>query len=260
VSDLAAAIGDNVRRVIRHADAHNPRSLQTAIGPSEYGHPCQRRVAYRIMGHPEVNTAVDPWKRNVGTAVHAYLERVYSDLGETLPDGRPRYVLEQRVGPAGAPAGQCDLLDRQLRCVYDWKTAGPTSLTDVRRSGQVGPAYRVQAHTYGLGWREAGEQVEHVAVVFLPRNGDLADLHVWTEPLNPTVVRQAVDRLHSLTVTAVTLDVEQHPERFALIAAEPSRLCAWCSHFRPFSKDAGQGCPGNTSEITPSSFLVGGVA
>jgi hypothetical protein len=254
--ELAQSITDNVRAVIRAADANNPRTLQQAIGPSEYGHPCQRRIAYKVMQHPETNTAQDPWKRNVGTAVHSYLEHIYSQLDETLPDGRRRYELEQRVQPPGAPAGSCDLYDRKLRTVVDWKTTSPTRLKEIRRTNDVGPAYATQAHTYGAGWQAAGEQVDHVAVVFLPRNGDLADLHVWTEPYDPAVVEAAANRLHSIVATAVALDVEQHPERFALISAEPSRLCAWCPYYLPMSTNPGQGCPGNTADLTANGVLM----
>lgn len=259
-AELATAIGDNVRRVIRDADANAPRSLQKKIGPSEYGHPCQRRIAYRILGHPETNPGVDPWKRNVGTAVHAYLEQVFGSLDETLPDGRPRYVAESYVRRWPAPGGKCDLLDRQLRTTVDWKLTGPTALANYRRSGDVGDTYRRQQHTYGAAWLAQGEQVEHVAVVFLPRNGDLKDIHVWTEPLDPAVVDATTERLHSIIATVAALDVETHPERYSLITATANRLCHYCPWFQPLSKDLGRGCPGDTADLTPDRLLMGSTA
>jgi hypothetical protein len=262
VTDLATAIRDNVARVIRDADANNPRSLQAAIGPSEYGHPCQRRIAYKTLGWPEVNQASDPLKRNIGTAGHAWLERIFGELtfDETMPSGEPRYATEQRVQAPGAPAGSCDLLDRKLHVAIDWKFVGPTALKDYRRSNDPGPTYRTQAHTYGAGWLHRGEQVDEVAVVFLPRNGELKDMHVWTEPLDPAVVEAAVARWQALIGTVAALDVEDHPERFAWIAANPTRLCSWCSFFSPMSTDLGKGCPGNTAGTTANDVLMRGAA
>lgn len=58
---------------IRHAIANHPRSLQRAIGPSEVGIECDRRLAYKLLGHPERDGG-DGWLPTVGTGVHSWLE------------------------------------------------------------------------------------------------------------------------------------------------------------------------------------------
>lgn len=253
---MAAAIAENVKAVIRHADANTPRSLQAEVGPSDYGNPCNRRLAYKTLDWPEINTT-DPWKRIVGTAVHAWLEQTFGiDCQEKLPDGRDRYAVEVRVQADGAPAGKCDVLDRLLRCTIDWKIPGPTSLKNYARKNDPGDTYRRQQHTYGAGWVARGEQVDYVSIVFLPRNGDLKDMHVWAEPLDPAVVAHTVERWQGVISAVSTLQVEDHPERFALIAAEPSRLCGWCPYFRALSTDPANGCPGNTADLSANGLLM----
>ena len=59
-------------------DQENPRSKQQAIGPSEIGDPCDRRIGYRLANIPEINTRFDPWAGIVGTALHSWLEKAVS--------------------------------------------------------------------------------------------------------------------------------------------------------------------------------------
>ena len=59
MSDLQAEL----LGVVEHAIANHPRSLQVAAGPSELGHPCKARLAYKFAGAPEVNpNRRTPWK------------------------------------------------------------------------------------------------------------------------------------------------------------------------------------------------------
>src|SRR5690606_18245296 len=105
------------------------------------------------------------------TAVHAWLEKTFTAANYTLPDGRPRYALERRVSADAKLAGSSDLLDRHFRTVIDWKVPGATAMQRYRTERKPGLQYQVQAHVYGLGFANAGETIEHVAIVFLPRSG-----------------------------------------------------------------------------------------
>jgi hypothetical protein len=230
----------DAKNVILTADQGTARSQQTAIGPSEYGNPCARRLAYKMLGHPATNTTQDPWARVVGTAVHAWLAWAFGQNTE-LVDGKPRYRVEQRVNVHPGLAGSADLLDRKLRCVTDWKIPGLTAVRRARKEG-IGSTYRAQAHAYGVGYRNAGEPVDTVAVVMLPKAGQLDDAYVWTEALMPQVVTDAAERLANVLTMLVTLNVEDHPDRYLLIPAAES-YCSYCSWFLPGGTGA-DGCPG----------------
>ena len=60
--------------IIEQAIAHQPRTLQTSIGPSEIGNPCDRRIGYKLAGTQPVNgVGAVNWKAFVGTALHEIL-------------------------------------------------------------------------------------------------------------------------------------------------------------------------------------------
>ena len=240
---LAGQIAAEVTAIVRHAADNAPRSLQTAIGPSQIGTPCSRKLGYTLYGQPATNNDTDPLASLIGTAFHAWLATTFTELDERLDDGRSRYLLEHRVHATPGLSGSCDLFDRKIATSIDWKVVGATGMKRYRKDGP-GPQYRVQAHTYGLGLANAGETVEHVAVVFLPRAGRLDGMHVWTEPYQPQIALDAIERLTTVNVLAAQLDVEHQPDRWALIPTADDH-CNYCSFHLPGSTDLGVGCPGH---------------
>src|SRR6202007_2411815 len=88
--------------------------------------------------------------------------------------------------------------------VVDWKSVGPTQLTKYKAKGPGGQ-YRAQAHLYGRGWARRGQDVRHVAVMFLPRNGELREAYFWSEPYDEQVAIQALQRLEGIPLTARAL-------------------------------------------------------
>jgi hypothetical protein len=233
-------IGDMIRGVVLDADRTAPRSLQTAIGPSEVGDPCARRLAYRIMNEPHVNTDSDPWAAIVGTAVHAWLAAAFTAANTRL--GRIRWLVEQRLEIMPGLTGSCDLYLVDFATVIDHKVVGATAMTDYKRN-RPPDAYRAQAHLYGKGYRRLGLPVHDVALAFFPRGGMLAGLHVWSEPFNEAIADAALNRLWQITEAVVALDVEHHPERYRHIPRVSGHHCTWCSWLRPGS-DKGDACPG----------------
>lgn len=234
---LAAQLTD----VVRWDSANAPRSLQTAIGPSEIGQPCARRLAYKLLGAPEVNTGGDPWASYVGTAVHAKLADAFENHNRHL--GRTRWLVEQRVEVSTGITGSCDLVDVDTLTVIDHKVVGPSSLKKYQKEGP-GPQYRAQAHLYGRGWRRAGLPIKRVALAFYPRAGWLTGLHIWSEPYDETVADEALDRMHNLIAVTCDLQVEDHPDRYQLIPATPGHGCTWCPFWRGGGPADGTGCPG----------------
>lgn len=184
--------------VIREAIAAQPRTLQKRIGCSEIGNPCQHCLTAKLAGWEKFEPT-EAWLPFIGTAVHAQLETIFNGKGmdSFLTETR---VSAGRVGDTGLEVtGTSDLFHIPTGTVIDWKIVGRSTLDEARR-GNVKPTYRVQAHTYGKGFINAGYNVNHVAIAFLPRNEPtLTKAVFWTEQYNPQVVEAAYARLeHAL--------------------------------------------------------------
>lgn len=232
--------------LIRRAIEYHPRSQQVALGPSEVGHPCARRLGYKMLGYDE-NPGEPNWKATVGTAIHAWLEDVMT-ADNPNQDCRQqadatRWVVEATVscGELGDQdlRGHCDLFDRVTGTVVDWKTVGPTQLTKYRSKGP-GSQYRAQAHLYGRGWQRRGQDVQRVAVMFLPRNGELKDAYWWSEPYDEQVALDALARANAAHTVVTALGDGALPH-----LATADAFCRLCPYFRARSEDLTRGCPGH---------------
>lgn len=224
-------------------EANRPRSLQKALGPSGYGEPCCRRIAYQLLDEPIVNPGGDPWPSIIGTAAHAY-------IADALLDANTRtasltWLVEQRLKMRNGLQGSCDAYHVPTATVIDHKVVG----TDKHRQYRLnGPSeqYRIQVHLYGYGYTQLGLPVSEVAIAFYPRAGVLSGLHVWSEPYDQTVAVAAMDRVDNILDVACALDVEHHPENYIAIPRHASRNCLYCPWMRP-GDDTGRTCPGNTT-------------
>ena len=91
--------------IIEEAIAQQPRTLQTSIGPSEIGNPCDRRIGYKLAGIQPVNGlgAVN-WKAFVGTAVHEILADIMGreEPATSKPTASPRPAGMSRRGSSQA--------------------------------------------------------------------------------------------------------------------------------------------------------------
>jgi len=233
--------------VIADAIANQPRTLQRSIGPSEIGSPCARRIGYKLLHHKEKECPPN-WKAFIGTGTHLNLEGVFDrynlDHYAEL-DGQERFYIETKVSVGEVNGvevtGSCDLYDRMTGTVVDHKVVGDWMLGNYRKKGP-GDQYRIQAHLYGRGWQRAGLPVDTVAIAFLPRNGQLADTYLWSEPYDETIAIGALMRLEgiSLTVGALGYAALEHLPTFD----------AWCQHcpfFAHKSDNLERGCPGDPS-------------
>lgn len=241
--------------LIAEAIAYHPRSLQTRIGPSEIGHPCPRRIGYKLLGTPE-RPGPPNWKATVGTALHAWLEDVFDRWNvANCADGVERFYVETRVEVGevnGEPVtGSCDLYDAHTFTVTDWKTTGPTTLKKYARHGP-GDQYRTQAHLYGRGFTRQGMRVDRVQIVFLPRNGELGQAVVWSEPYDEAIALTGLTRLAGIALATQYLGT-------AALAQLDTRdaWCHLCPYYRAQSTDPTLGCPGdpasNAGKPLPSS-------
>lgn len=247
-----------VKGVVRRADAGAARSQQRTIGPSEIGDPCDRFLAYKLLDVDPVNTNRDNWLAVLGTAMHTWLADAFAADNTRL--GSERWLIEERVWLNGALSGSCDLFDTDTGGVFDHKLLGVTKLRKIL-AGEIPPRYRTQVHLYGFGHTRAGREVRTVNLIIYPRNDSLGGdfggqgLHIWSEPYSEAIAVAALERIASVTQTAVVLELDEHPDRYELVPASPSEDCRYCPFFRPGNALAdGTGCPGQPVSDIPSTI------
>lgn len=173
--------------IIEKAIHNHPRSKQTLIGPSEIGTECLRCLAKKLLSIPQTRDAA--WLPQVGTAVHAWLDDVFTDCDCGWHS--ERRVIVGIIGNR-LIGGTCDLNGKGT--VVDHKIVGAETLKKLKKFGPK-REYRVQDHMYGRGYELLGEQVTDVSLLFLPRNSPtLADSMFWTEPYDRDIALRALER------------------------------------------------------------------
>ena len=238
ISTPGQQLGQQLKELIIQAGTWSPRSKQVVIGPSEMGHECTRRLAYKLLDWDKPNdTGSSSWAAQVGTAIHSYLAEVFAKI-----EG---YEVEQKVNIRGNLSGTVDLYDSVRGIVIDWKTVGFNQLKE-RRSDGATHQQKVQIQLYGYGKAQAGATVNKVGLVYLPTSGALDDLHVELFDYDESVALKALSRIDDLYTLLSTVDVEANPAMWDVIPAQASRLCNWCPYFMPYSKDSSKGCAGDT--------------
>lgn len=243
---------EDLKGVLRRKWKQHPRSQQKAIGPSEVGHPCPRKLAATLLQFPRINPEFDPLPAWLGTAGHAkWEEAVEHDnaeiikaffnrgddpaprctfLGDGRPEGTPtavgRWLSERRVQIRSDLSGTCDLFDTWTGTVIDLKFPGASRMTKYKKDGPS-PEYRIQAHAYGRGYRNEGFEVNRVGIWFIPRGGMLASSFVWSEPYNDEIVSEMLDKLDNIAIVLDEMQIEQHPERLSMVP-KVAHDCMFC--------------------------------
>lgn len=221
------------------------RGAQETLGPSEIGTPCDRRLAMSLLRRPAVNPGGDGWAAFVGTATHVSL----ADMFEWANAGTGRFATEVPLEfPSEVvPRGTSDLLDRVLVVAGDHKLMGAFSLKKLRTKGPS-PTYRVQVHSYAAALRRKGEKVEHVAIIAWPRAGSsLDDMYVWTEPYDPTIVRDAFLRVDQM---AEIIEIARRAGVTDVTIAETYSTaddCRYCPFYLKNSTSLEGGCNGKAN-------------
>lgn len=252
--EFSQALAERIGQFIVESDANSARSVQTAIGPSEVGEPCERQLSYRVLDWPETNTDRDPIAAIIGTGFHMWMAEKFEARNEG-----GRYRIEERVTvrdglTEGAPlAGSSDLFDRLLALNYDWKLVGTSSHDKYRRKGP-NAKYHAQAHLYGLGQENAGQAPDRVVIAFIARYHELK-VHVWSEPYDRQVALDALARLDRIRQRVADLDVEANPDRWSQIPTDGDG-CRFCPWLKPGSTDLSVGCPGIQSANAGASLTA----
>ncbi|MER7206364.1 hypothetical protein ABT340_04795 [Streptosporangium sp. NPDC000239] len=254
ISPRVAAQQAELDALIEGAITNAPRSLQTRIGPSELGIPCDLRIGYKLAGHPAVNVSQPlAWKPWIGTAVHGQLEELLARANMARPEwaetGADRYLLEERVTVGGVNgddiSGNSDLyLDG---VVWDWKIPGGSTLRKYKASGP-GEQYRVQAHLYGLGWERRGAPVSDVAIYFLPRDQEWKQRYLWSEPYNRAVAEASLSRADGIAKLVTALGQAAFP-----LLRRRESWCRSCPWLRPGATDLATGCGGDPDALTEAA-------
>lgn len=245
--DPLEVMAENLRQdfvdIIRWTDRQSARSMQKTIGPSELGDPCDRKVAYRLAGVPEVNDWMDPLPAIVGTAIHTWMESAVSNFQKI--HHMDRWQTELTVHPDPNVVGHADVYDRELEAVIDYKTVSPSKLKDWKAHGPS-EAHKDQVNLYARGFINAGLPVQFVCLVAIPRSGWLSDIRVWMDRAEPDRAQRALDRMYAI---ADTLIAQGDQFDFGSIPAAPSRGCSYCPWYRGGMGDASlDGCSGNAED------------
>lgn len=240
INPIGMAMGEWLRELIWTGEATRPRSLQKTVGMSEVGGECDREIAYKIAGHRKLNINRDPMPSITGSGIHLVLAEMFT----RMDGGVGRWLIEQRVTYRGIP-GSVDAYDTRRGLIVDWKSTAKAKIRKLRTDGPP-RRYERQVQMYAAALREAGEDPQQAALVYLARDGALTDLFVWPITLDEAAAVAAADRYHAIAskVEPQLLD----PAGFIPgdFTPTPSRLCGWCDYHRAGSTDLKLGCPGQS--------------
>lgn len=221
IIDTPEVIFEELLAAINGRMAAHPRTQQVAVGPSELGDPCTRRLLRSLSGvkEPRRDGPYDGWLATIGTATHAWLGDAFAP---------PRYLTETRVAVgkvAGVVVnGSCDLFDVDTGTVIDWKVLGEVSLDKVRLDGP-GAKYETQLQLYAHGMVARGMSVRQVMLVVLPRDKGLNAAVKWDDDYRPDVAEAALARATGLVTLLGIVGLD------AAIAQYPTCSdwhCYWC--------------------------------
>ena len=223
---MSAAISD-LRDVIVHAIDNDPRTLQTALGPSDIANGCDRCLAHVLAGHERRHQSA-AWLPTIGRAFHEWAETaVLQHLART---GSDRYLPEVAVTVGQLRGhditGHSDLFDIHTGTVVDYKLVGKTTITQAKRGPKA--TYRNQIHLYGKGIAARGHNVRDVAVWYLPRNAISLDAgHVFTEPYDATLADAALARANAIAAGVDSLGADAVLEQMPPHTGQEFTCTSW---------------------------------
>lgn len=232
----AYALETALRSLVALGASMHPRTKQRAVGMSEIGRACARRLAYKMGDTAPVNLS-DPLRALVGAGVHAVMAETF----RRLDGGSGRFLVESPVLYRGVP-GTLDLFDRLTGTVVDWKTTLRAKIGRLRVDGPSAE-YQTQIQMYAAALTAQGEDVRAVALVFVPVDSVLTDLYAWRAAPDLARADAAVDRLHGLHAAELESADGRFP-RPSQVDASPGPLCKWCDYHNPRSTDTDHSCKG----------------
>jgi len=195
-------------------DNSRDRSLQVEIGPSQVGG-CRRQVWHQLKNTPETNPNTESLAAILGTFIH-------SGVAEAIKREDPfgdNFLIEQEF-VTGDLKGHCDLYIKDMKTVVDWKTTKLKSLRYFPSAQQ-----RMQVQLYGYLLTANGYEVENVALVAIPRDGEMAQIKTHVEPYNPEMAQEGLRWLEEVKQLAISSESPPAPEK------DPVFCVNYCSYY-----------------------------
>lgn len=143
-------VREDLLEMIQWGSANTIRSKQVALGCSEAGQECDRRIAYKMAGAKQVNFP-DPLKANMGTAFHVWLDDRMRKF--QAAEGMDRWITETEVYPASFMKGHVDLYDKHRFLVLDWKAQPDDEIVLTPRGWVRMDSLKVGDHVIGANGR-----------------------------------------------------------------------------------------------------------
>lgn len=208
-------------------DKNRDRSKQKGLGPSSLGS-CRRQTWYHLNDQPVTNPDTEALAAILGTFIHA-------GIAESIKREDPfgdNFLIETKVTAldpdCGIESGNVDLFIKDKGIVVDWKTTKKKSLRYFPSLQQ-----RWQVQTYGWLLAQNGHTVNHVSLVAVPRDGNMADIRVHVEEYDPLMVEDALAWLKEI--------------KEASEAPAPEKYAGFCAEYCSFYDATGErGCQGTT--------------
>lgn len=205
-------------------DGQRDRSKQVKIGPSAVGG-CRRRVYHSLVRTPNINdTRAYALSAILGTYIHA-------GIAEAIVREDPfgdNFLIEQQFETEKI-TGNIDLFIKDIGLVVDWKT---TKVKSMRYSPSKAQLFQV--HLYGWILEQNGHKVNEVALCYIPRDGDIADIKVHREPYSEEI---ALEGLKWLDEIQEIVDTDGTPPK-------PEEKLFFCSRYCGYYDPTGEiGCP-----------------
>lgn len=234
IEDINVTILNEIKSDIIGFTHNSKRSKQKALGASDIAAPCDRRMAYKMLGIEKSNFK-DPWYMNIGTAVHAYLEQVYKAKNKDL--GRTRYLLEYKVNFHTGLSGRLDWYDTETFTLRDWKIVGDSTLKEARLLPNE--AYTDQLCQYAVGLEKKGLKVEWLEIVFLPRNNTLSKAVIQRFPFDIERAKAVLARHDRIKKV-----VKKEGVKALELLSTDSSGCFFCPFYLSGSPVLTEGCSG----------------
>jgi hypothetical protein len=224
---MVVDIKEMLAKAVTAYDGQRDRSKQVKIGPSAIGG-CRRRVYHNIMRTPTTNdTSMNSLPAIMGTYIHA-------GIAEAITREDPfgdNFLIEQQFETEKI-TGNIDLFIKDIGLVIDWKT---TKVKSMRYSPSKSNIYQVQV--YGWILEQNGHKVNEVALCYIPRDGDIADIRVHREAYSEEI---ALEGLKWLDEIYNIVDASAQPPA-------PEEKVFFCSRYCSYYDPSGEiGCPSIT--------------
>jgi hypothetical protein len=216
-------LGELLVKSLKGYDKQRDRSQQVELGPSSIGG-CRRRAWHELKQTPETNSDTESLAAILGTFIHGGIEKA---IRREDPFG-DNFMIEIEV-QHGNLKGHCDLFIKDKGIVVDWKTTKVKSLRYFPSKQQ-----RWQVQIYGWLLTQMGHTVNHVSLVAIPRDGEMADIKVHIEPYDSLVAEAGLSWLEELKLIVAEDLAPPEPEESLFFCTK------YCSYYDPTGE---VGCP-----------------